>query len=189
MNKNGWYHHEKLGVNRISCAREFTIPNMAGTSPNPEFKYPDLRPSQPNQECHTPYSSPQLLSYTTFSFSSTVSLYLIHKSTIIAEWDVSSSLFISLCYDYMLTISTAYTEHSVHRILYTLSITYTEYCIPGGQHLHNMICLPCILLIQSWPPNGASASGVPSYTINHQPPALHASSMVWSHWYFPTVAS
>jgi len=33
--RDGTNHHEKMELKRISCASQFTIPDMAGTSPNP----------------------------------------------------------------------------------------------------------------------------------------------------------
>jgi hypothetical protein len=54
-------HHEKLGLERISCASQLTIPDMAGTSPDPVGNNNDTRSSKPkeasskpNQESRTP---------------------------------------------------------------------------------------------------------------------------------------
>ena len=51
--RDGAIHHEKLGLKRISCASQFTIPDMAGTSPDPACNYTDTRSSQPNQAGRT----------------------------------------------------------------------------------------------------------------------------------------
>jgi len=36
MRGDGENHHEKLGLEIISCASQFTIPDTTGTSPDPE---------------------------------------------------------------------------------------------------------------------------------------------------------
>jgi len=115
---DGTNHHEKLGLKRISCASQFTIPDMAGTSPDPACNNTDTRSSQPNQASRTPDFSYPLASSTSFSSSSTISLFLIHISTIIAECKVKSSLSISPWHDHELTPSTAYTEYSIHPRLF-----------------------------------------------------------------------
>jgi len=51
---DGGNHHEKLGLERISCASQLTIPNMAGTSPDPEGNITDMGSSKPNQASRTP---------------------------------------------------------------------------------------------------------------------------------------
>jgi len=53
---------------------------------------------------------------------------------IIAEHKVKSSLSISQCYDHELTLSTAYTEYSIHRVQHTPRTAYTQYCIHRVQH-------------------------------------------------------
>jgi hypothetical protein len=47
-------HHEKLGLKRISCASQFTIPDTAGVTHDTACNYTDTRPSQPNQASYTP---------------------------------------------------------------------------------------------------------------------------------------
>jgi len=51
---DGGNHHKKLGIQRISCASQLTIPDTAGTSPNPSGNNTDRRSSKPNQASHTP---------------------------------------------------------------------------------------------------------------------------------------
>jgi len=59
MRGDGGNHHEKLGLKKISCASQFTIPDTAGTSPDLECNYTDTRSSQPNQaSCTTDFSYP-----------------------------------------------------------------------------------------------------------------------------------
>jgi len=50
---DGGNHHEKLGLKRISGASQFTIPDTAGTSPDPAGNNTDTRSSEPNQACRT----------------------------------------------------------------------------------------------------------------------------------------
>jgi hypothetical protein len=78
-------YHEKLGLKRISCASQFTIPDTAGTSPNAACNYTDTRSSQPNHACHTPDISYPLVSSPSFSTGSRIFLFLVHNSTIIEE--------------------------------------------------------------------------------------------------------
>jgi len=51
---DGGNHHEKLGLERISCASQLTIPEMAGTSPDPAANNTDTRSSKPNQASSKP---------------------------------------------------------------------------------------------------------------------------------------
>jgi len=127
MRGDGGNYHEKLGLKRISCASQLTIPDTAGTSPDPACNYTDTRSSQPNQASHTPDFSYPLVSSTSFSSSSPISLFLVHNSNIITEHKVKLSLSISPCHDHELTPSTAYTEYSIHRVQHTLSTAYTQY--------------------------------------------------------------
>jgi len=107
---DGTNHHEKLGLKRLSCASQFTIPDTAGTSPDPACNNADTRCSLPNQASRTPDFSYPLVSSTLFSSSSPISLFLILISTIIAEHKVKSSLCISPWHDHELTPSTASTQ-------------------------------------------------------------------------------
>jgi hypothetical protein len=47
-------HHEKLGLERISYASQLTIPDTAGTSPDPAGNITGTWSSIPNQASHTP---------------------------------------------------------------------------------------------------------------------------------------
>jgi len=97
-------HYEKLGLKRISCASQFTIPEMAGTTPDPAGKCSNTRSSKPNQASPTPGFSYPLISSVSFPSSSHLSF-----STVLAEHKVKSSLSISPCHDHELTLSAAYT--------------------------------------------------------------------------------
>ena len=82
---DGGNHHEKLGLERISCASKLSIPNTAGTSPDLVANNTNTRSSKPNQGSRTPDFSGPLVSSISFSFSSPISLFLVHNSTIIAR--------------------------------------------------------------------------------------------------------
>jgi len=119
---DGGNHHKNLGLRRISCVSQFTIPDTAFTSPDPACKYTDTSSPPPDLASCTPDFSYPLVSSTSFSSSSHISLFLVHNSTIIAVHKVKSSLSISPCHDHELTPSTAYTEYKN-----TPSTAYTEY--------------------------------------------------------------
>jgi len=118
MRGDGGNHHEKLGLRRISCANQCTVPDTAGMSPDPACNHTNRKSSEPLQASRTPDFSNPLVSSTSFSSSSPISLLLVHNSTIIAEHNVKSSLSISPCHDHELTPSTAYTEYSIHHRLF-----------------------------------------------------------------------
>jgi len=134
MRGDGGNHHEKLGLKRISCASQFTIPDTAGMSTDPPCNYTDTRSSLPNQASRILDFSYPLVSSTLFSSSSPISLFLVHDSNIVTEYKVKLSLSISLCHDHELTPSTAYTEYNIHRVQHTPSTAYTEYSIHRVQH-------------------------------------------------------
>src|SRR5882757_3476445 len=105
MRGDGGNHHEKLELKRIPCASQLTIPDTAGTTPDPAVKNTDTRSSKPNQASRTPDFSYPLVS------SIFVPIFIPHLSfsTIIAEHKVKSSLCISPFHDHEFTPSTAYT--------------------------------------------------------------------------------
>jgi len=104
---DGGNHHEKLGLKRMLCASQFTIPDTAGMSPDLAGNNTNMKSSKPNHASCTPDFSGPLVSSISFSSSSPISLLLVHTSTIIAEHKVESSLSISPCHDQELTPSTA----------------------------------------------------------------------------------
>jgi hypothetical protein len=130
-------HHEKLGLKRIPCASQLTIPDTAGKSPDPVCHYTDTRPSQPNQASRTRDFSYPLVFSISFSSSSPISVFLVHNSTIIAEHKVKSSLSISPCHDHELTPSKAYTEHCIQRVLHTACTASSQDCLSS---LHSDDC-------------------------------------------------
>jgi hypothetical protein len=133
MRRYGGNHQEKLGLNRLWCASQFTIPDTAGRSPVPGCNYTETSVSQPNQASGTRDISYPLV-VTSCSSSSLISLFLVHNSTIIAEYQVMSSRSMSPYHDRELTpSSTAYLECSIHRLQYSPKI----------------VCLPFMIMIPS----------------------------------------
>jgi hypothetical protein len=51
---DGGNHHEKLGLERISCASQLTRPDMEATSPDLAGNITDMGASKPNQVSRTP---------------------------------------------------------------------------------------------------------------------------------------
>jgi len=70
MREDGSNDHEKLGLKRIFCARQFIIPNTAGMSPDPAWNNTDTRCLQSNQASRTRDYSYPLVSSTLSSSSS-----------------------------------------------------------------------------------------------------------------------
>jgi len=161
-------HHGKLGLTRISYASQFTIPNMAGMSPDPAHNITDTRSSNLNQASHTPYFSYPLVSSISFPSSSPISLFLVHNSTIIAEHKVASYLCMSQCHDHELTPSC-----SIYWVQHTPSAAYTMCSIHGVQYTLQIVSRPFILTITCWPLNVALTSSVPPCT-DRLPPASSA---------------
>jgi hypothetical protein len=130
MRGDGGNHHEKLGLKRILCPSQLTIPDTAVTTPDPAGKHTDIRSSNRDQASHTPDFSYRLVS------SIFVPIYIadLSFSTIIADHKVKSSLSISPCHDHELTLSTAYIEYSIHRVQHKPSTVYTEYSIRRVLH-------------------------------------------------------
>jgi len=54
MRGAGGNHHEKLGLEKILCASQCTIPDMAGTSADPAGYHTDMTSLKPNPVTHTP---------------------------------------------------------------------------------------------------------------------------------------
>jgi hypothetical protein len=118
MRGDGAYHHEKLGLERILCASQFTIPDKAGTSPNLACNNTVTWSSQSNHTRSTPHFSVLLISSISFS-SPSPNFYLpIHNSNVIAEHTVMSSLAMSPFDDTQLILMTAYTMYDIHHILF-----------------------------------------------------------------------
>jgi hypothetical protein len=84
-----------------------------------------------------------IVSFISFSSLSPIPLFPVHNSTIIAEYNVQSSLYISRWHDRDLTQSTAYIEYNIHRVQHTPSTLSTV------QHPPEIVWLPFILMITS----------------------------------------
>jgi len=151
MGGDGVNHHEKLGLERITCASQFTIPNTAGSCPDPACTYIDTRYSQPNQARCTPDISYPLVSSTSFSSSSSS---LSFSSTTLPSSQNAKLSHLSLSLDAMIM--------SWHQVQHTPSTASIEYSIHRVQHPHKIVCLPFILMITSWPLNVAASSGMAS---------------------------
>jgi len=121
---DGGNHLDELGLQTISRVRQYTIPDMAGTSPNPECKITHMRSSQPNQSSRFSVFSYPLISSTSFSSSSPSPFFLVHYCAIIAEQKVKSTLSNPPFREHELSPSTAYTEYK-----HTPSTAYSKYSI------------------------------------------------------------
>ena len=109
-------HQETLGHKRRSCESQFTIPDTAGTSPDPVSNDTIMKSSQPNRASHTPDFSYSLVSSTLFSSAPSLSFL---STPIIAEHKVESFLSITPCHKHQLTPST-----SIHQVQHTPSTVY-----------------------------------------------------------------
>jgi hypothetical protein len=79
MSGDGGKHHKKLGLQKGSCASQWTIPETAGMRPDPACNNTDTRSSQPNQASCTPHFSYPLVTATLFLSSSCITLFLVHN--------------------------------------------------------------------------------------------------------------
>jgi len=136
MRGDGGNHHEKLGLQRISCACQFTIPNTAGMSSDPACHYTDTRSSEPNEVSHTPDFSYPLVSSALFSsstpslsFSSTTLPSL--QNTKLSHLSLSLHVMIMSCHRVQHTLST-----SIHRVQHTPSTASTQDCL-SSLHSHH----------------------------------------------------
>jgi len=116
---DGANQHEKLGLKRISCASQCSIPDTGGRSPNPACNNTNTRSSQPNQGSGNAVLSYPLRSSTLFSpafpslsFSSTT-LPSSHNTKLSRP---SPPLYVMIMswYGVQHTLSTAYTEYIIH---------------------------------------------------------------------------
>jgi len=169
-NRNG-----ELGLKRISCVSQLTIPDMAGRSSNPAGMYTDTRASELTQASRTAEFSYLLVYSISFSSSSTISIFLIHISTIITEHKVKSSLSISPCHDQDLTPSTV-----LHWVQHTPSTAHCKYSIHREQHTPNTACTEyCLLSLHSdvyeLTPDRSFSFRSASLQIDWHQPALHKS--------------
>jgi len=114
-------HYERLGLKRISYASQLTISDTAGTCSDPPCNDTHTCSFQPSQPSPTVDIIQPLISSTMFASSTTISLFLIHNSTIISEHKAQWCLSISQHHDLELTPSTANTIYSIHPWLLVVS--------------------------------------------------------------------
>ena len=166
----GGNHHEKLGLKRMLCASQLTIPIQQVQVPIGRVITPirgllnpirQVIPAISHIRSYPPRRSH--LHPPCLCFLPTTLLSL--QNTMWSHPSLSLNVMIMSWHQVQHTPSTAYTENSIHRI----------------HHTPKIVCLPFILMITSWPLNVASASGVPPYTIDRHQPALHESLKVKSH--------
>jgi hypothetical protein len=110
----GTPHHGKQGLKRMSCASHIPIPAMGGMCPNPACNHVNMRSFQHNHASHFLNCSYSLLWSTRLSSFSSISLFLLNNSTIIAEQKAMSCHYSSRCHNDDVTLSSAYTEYSIH---------------------------------------------------------------------------
>jgi len=122
MSGDRGYPHEKLGLKRIACASRLTFPDMSGGTTDQEGKNPDMMSSKPGQAGHTPDFASLLIS----SIFVPIIIPHVSFSTIIAVHKFRSSLSISEYHGHESTLSTAYTEYSIHQVQHTASTAYSE---------------------------------------------------------------
>jgi len=118
MRRDGGNHHEKLGLERISCVSHFNIPNTAGTSPDPACNISNMQPCRPNQASGTPDFSYPLVPSTLFSSSSP---YLSSLSTTLPSSQNTKLSYPSPSLHAMIMSS--------HRVQHTPSTACTAFCI------------------------------------------------------------
>jgi len=85
MRGDGGNHHKKLGLKRIWCVSQDSIPDTAGTVFDPACKTTDTRSTKPNQATTTPDFSYPLISFLSsspisLSLPSSQNAKLIHPS-------------------------------------------------------------------------------------------------------------
>jgi len=137
-------HDEKLGLMRISCDSQFTIPNKVGTSPDLVSNNTNTMSSQLNQWCSTPEFSPLLLSETHSGIHTTghtMSSTTLPSLQYTKQCHSSQTLHprINCWHRVQHSQCTAYTKYSQHRAQHDLSAAYTKYSIYGILHTPNTV--------------------------------------------------
>jgi hypothetical protein len=163
----------KLGLKRISCASQLTIPDTAATHSDLAGKNTDTRSSKPNQAIFTPDFPYPLVS------SIFVPILIPHLpfSTIIAGHQVNSSLSISPCHDHELTLSAAYTQCSIHPMQHTPNAAYTQCSIHPMQHTPNAAYTQCSI----HPMQHTPSTAYPEYSIHrvqHTPSTAYTENSI-----------
>jgi len=189
MRGDGTNHHEKLGLKRISCASQFSIPDMAGRSSDWACNNTDTWFSIPNEASHTPDSSHPLASSALFSSSSpslsfsSSTLPSLHN-TKLSHPTLSLHAMIMSWHWVQRTRSTAYTEYSIHRVQHTPSTAYTEYSIAYTEYrIHRVQHTPSTASHRP-----STASHTPS-TASHTPSTAYTEYSIHRAQHTPSTAS
>jgi len=130
MRGDRWNDHEKLGPRKFHVQVNWPFLIRQVLLPIRLVKSPIWGLSKHNKASPTPDFSYPLVS----SIFVPIFIHNLSFSILIAEHKVKSSLNISPWHDYALTLSTAYTEYSIHWVQHTPSTAYTEYSIHQIQH-------------------------------------------------------
>jgi hypothetical protein len=168
MTGYGWNHYENLGLKRISCASQFTIPDTAGTNPN--------------QACYEVFRTKSGKSYPCILISDRILHivlilipYLSLSRPQLYHQHRTQSKVITLCFfmsgswvdtEYSIpqvqhTLSTVYTEHSIHQVQHIPCTASTQGCL-SSLHSHDYELTPeCRFSFQNaslydWPPSASS---------------------------------
>jgi hypothetical protein len=146
---NGGNHDVIRRLDRISCASQFNITLMPGTSLDREGNTPNQRSFKPNCTIRTPGFSHLHVFFTSFTAASTNTVIPIYNWTTMVEHKVMSSLYLSMPgssvdTEYSIlwiphTPATAYAELSIHQVPHILSTAYTEYSIYCVQSTRNTV--------------------------------------------------
>jgi len=178
-------HDEKPGLYRILCGSQFTFPDMAGTSPNPLGNYTDTRSSKPNQACHTPDFAYPLISSILFPSSSSTSLscpQLHHHYNNTKSSHPALSLHIMINSSHLVqhTLSTAYTEYSIHWVPSTAS---TQDCF-SSLHYHRYELTPeCSLTFRPASLHDRPPSASSPWWLKGEVTFLHSPGCELTNWW------
>jgi len=132
--KSSW----ETGTKENFVCESIDHPRTGGMNPDSARSYSNTRSSQSSQACRIHDLSCTLVSSTWFSSSSLISLFLVHNSTIIAEYNVKSS-----------SLSLNVIIMSWHQVQHIQSTVYTENSIHWIHHTPKIVCLPFIPMITS----------------------------------------
>jgi len=173
MRGAGTNHQGKLGLKRILCGSQFTIPNTAGMSPDPACNSPrrgilnpirQVGPLRSHTHLHSPHCShfyPPSLCISSTTLPSSLNTKLSHSSlslhAMIISWDRVQ----------------AYAEYSIHRVQHTLRTATTQECL-SSLHSHDYRLTPeCSFSfrhasIHNRPPSASSPSELKAkVTLSH----------------------
>jgi len=137
MRAHGGNHPEKLGLKRIWCASQCTIPNTAGTSPDPACDFSDTKSSQTNRPSRTRDLSYPVVPSTLFPSSFSISLPRPQPNYHYRTQSYVIPRYLSMLWSWVDT------EYSILRPQHTPSTVYTQYGI-----LPRLFFIPSISWLQ-----------------------------------------